>query len=75
MIWILGYSFTHNTNQWLIRVMSVYKTSIVIENTTRDNLKKLGRKDQTFDDIINELIDIKKKEMLQNQSTKKPGVI
>lgn len=32
------------------------KTSIIIYNQTRDTLKAAGRKGQTYDDIINELL-------------------
>ena len=32
-------------------------STIAIEKDTRERLRKLGRKDQTYDDIINELID------------------
>jgi hypothetical protein len=35
------------------------RSSIIIKNTTRQKLKKTGRKDQTYDDVINELIDLK----------------
>jgi hypothetical protein len=36
---------------------SVNRSTILIRNLTRDRLKKAGRKDQTYDDLINELID------------------
>lgn len=32
-------------------------TTILIENSTRDRLKKIGSKGQTYDDVINCLID------------------
>lgn len=32
------------------------KTTIVIENTTRNLLKHVGRKEQSYDELINELI-------------------
>lgn len=32
------------------------KTSILIESNTRDELKRYGRKEQTYDDIVNELL-------------------
>jgi len=32
-------------------------TSIKIRKSTRDRLKKIGRKGETYDDIINRLID------------------
>ena len=31
-------------------------TTIVVTKETRDNLKKLGQKGQTYDDLIQELI-------------------
>ncbi len=41
------------------------KTIILIENKTREILKTVGRKDQTYDDIINELLRIRKKNTIQ----------
>lgn len=35
------------------------KTSIIVENTTRNELRKIGRKEQTYDQVIKELIEIK----------------
>lgn len=35
------------------------KTTIIIENTTRELLKQLGRKNQTYDQLINELVELK----------------
>ena len=35
------------------------RSSIIVKNTTRQKLKTTGRKDQTYDDVINELIDLK----------------
>ncbi len=32
------------------------RTSILIETNTRNELRRIGRKEQTYDDIINELI-------------------
>lgn len=37
-------------------------TNIVISKETRNKLCKLGRKEQTYDDIINELIQINRAE-------------
>jgi hypothetical protein len=36
------------------------KTSIVIENSTRELLKHIARKDQTYDQLINVLIKSRK---------------
>lgn len=33
--------------------------TIVIERTTRDRMKHVARKDQTYDDLLNELIKLK----------------
>jgi uncharacterized protein YggL (DUF469 family) len=33
-------------------------STIFIEKRTRDKLRNIGRKDQTYDDIINELIQV-----------------
>lgn len=41
----------------------MFRSTILIHNITRDRLKKTGRKEQTYDDLINELIDIKDKEI------------
>jgi len=35
------------------------KTSIIVENTTRNELRRIGRKEQTYDQVIKELIEIK----------------
>lgn len=45
----------------LLISMSEYKTSIVIDNKTRNSLKAYGRKDQTYDDIIRDLLEQKNK--------------
>lgn len=35
------------------------KTSIIVESSTRNELRKIGRKEQTYDQLIKELIEIK----------------
>jgi hypothetical protein len=35
------------------------KTSIIVENSTRNELRRIGRKEQTYDQLIKELIEIK----------------
>jgi hypothetical protein len=35
------------------------KTSIIIETTTRDLLKSIGRKNQTYDELLKELSKLK----------------
>ena len=37
--------------------IQVFDTTIKVRNTTRDRLAKLGRKDQTYDMIIVDLLD------------------
>jgi hypothetical protein len=37
------------------------KSTILVELKTRRMLKELGKKDQTYDQVINELIQIKRK--------------
>ena len=40
-----------------------YKTTIVIENETRNLLKEVGKKQQTYDQLIRELLELKKGKM------------
>lgn len=35
------------------------KSTILVEQTTREKLKKIARKDQTYDDLLNQLIEMK----------------
>jgi hypothetical protein len=39
--------------------MSVMETTILVKKSTRDLLREIGRKNQTYDDLINELIQNK----------------
>ncbi len=32
------------------------RTTIILKQETREQLRKIGRKEQTYDDIVNELI-------------------
>ena len=58
--------------------MLIKKTSIIVENTTRNELRKIGRKEQTYDQLIKELIEIKQNlryriknsNSLENQSSR-----
>jgi hypothetical protein len=50
--------------------MSKHKTSIIVYSNTRDILRTLGRKDQTYNDIINELIMDKKKDAFGSDQSK-----
>ncbi len=36
--------------------MSLMRSSILIKKNTRDELRRVGRKEQTYDDIVNELL-------------------
>jgi hypothetical protein len=36
------------------------KTTILIESTTREKLREIGKKNQTYDKLINELIKSKR---------------
>jgi hypothetical protein len=38
-------------------ILSNYKTTIVVTKGTRDRLASLGKKDDTFDALINKLLD------------------
>jgi predicted CopG family antitoxin len=44
----------------------VSQGTILIRNETRERLKHLGIKGQTYDDLINELIETKTKNSAQN---------
>ncbi|MGD9672081.1 MAG: hypothetical protein AB7U98_01225 [Candidatus Nitrosocosmicus sp.] len=44
-------------------------TTIIIQNRTRDLLRKVGRKQQTYDDIINELLEKSKTSIDADRST------
>ena len=44
------------------------KTTILIETETRDLLKAMGNKGQTYDAVINELIETKRNEDLLDHS-------
>jgi len=39
------------------------KTTIILEKSTRENLLRIGRKNQTYDDLINELIELKEQQI------------
>jgi predicted CopG family antitoxin len=43
------------------------QTTIQISKETRDKLKKLGRKGQTYDEVIENLLEISKKAMFLNE--------
>jgi hypothetical protein len=38
------------------------KTTILVETETRESLKRIGSKGQTYDQVINELIKVKGEE-------------
>ena len=45
------------------------KTSIIVTETTRDELRRIGRKEQTYDQVINELIKTKQNLELEIKKT------
>lgn len=44
--------------------------TILIKNTTKRRLKYLGHKNQTYDELINELLDLKKGNEFDKQENK-----
>jgi predicted CopG family antitoxin len=42
--------------------MRNYNATIVISSNTREDLRQIGRKSQTYDEIIRQLIDQKRKD-------------
>ncbi len=42
-------------------------TTIQVSKETREKLKKLGRKGQTYDEVIENLLEISKKAMFLNE--------
>jgi TnpA family transposase len=42
------------------------KSTILVQNRTRERLKHIGEKGQTYDDLINQLIDMKVNNTDQN---------
>ena len=42
------------------------RSTILVRNITRERLKHMGSKGQTYDDLINQLIDMKVKNADQN---------
>jgi hypothetical protein len=49
------------------------KTTILIEKTTRDILRQLGSKGQSYDNLINWLIRVKTRQMLDRKSLLEDG--
>jgi predicted CopG family antitoxin len=43
------------------------QTTIQVSKETREKLKKLGRKGQTYDEVIENLLEISKKAMFFNE--------
>jgi predicted CopG family antitoxin len=43
------------------------RTTVLVESSTRERLKKIGKKGQSYDDLINELIDSKNKDSLDGR--------
>lgn len=55
------YSNGYINLEFLILGMLNNKTSIIVEGSTRNELRRIGRKEQTYDQVIKELIEIKQK--------------
>ena len=49
------------------------KTTILVEKTTRDILRQLGSKGQSYDNLINWLIRVKTRQMLDRKSLLEDG--
>ncbi|MDQ6862393.1 MAG: hypothetical protein M3044_01070 [Thermoproteota archaeon] len=45
------------------------KSTILVETKTRERLKYQGRKGQTYDDLINQLIDTLRNDIKNNQDS------
>ena len=41
------------------------KTTILVESETRERLREIGKKNQTYDDLIKELIKLKEVAVVQ----------
>jgi hypothetical protein len=48
------------------------RSTILVEQTTREKLKKIARKDQTYDDLLNQLIEMKTRESLNGGINHEP---
>lgn len=54
--------------------MKYVKTTIVITTLTRERLRQIGRKNQTYDELINDLIRKRNNQDLENlKSTSQTG--
>lgn len=47
--------------------MSENHTTIIVKKRTRELLKQIGKKDQTYNDLINELIEFKTNKIINNE--------
>jgi hypothetical protein len=45
------------------------RTTILIETETRELLREIGKKNQTYDQLINELVGHKRKEIQRDQDS------
>ena len=43
---------------YMLDISTYMKTTILVEKETRENLKHLGRKDQTYDQVVQQAIRI-----------------
>lgn len=44
---------------YALHIAPMSETTILVKQTTRDQLKQLGHKGQSYDDVINELLKLK----------------
>jgi hypothetical protein len=51
------------------------KTTILVEKTTRDVLKQLGTKGQSYDNLINWLIRNKSRQIKEQRSPERVGAV
>jgi hypothetical protein len=50
------------------------KTTILVESETRERLRRIGRKNQTYDQLINELIKGKRSACQEDLSSEKESL-
>jgi predicted CopG family antitoxin len=42
----------------------MHKSTILVRDETRERLKELGRKGQSYDELINQLLEVKKIQLM-----------
>jgi hypothetical protein len=58
--------------RYLFLCIAMSRSTILVEQTTREKLKKIARKDQTYDDLLNQLIEMKTRESLNGGINHEP---